>query len=244
MGQKGLKEGMRKDITIAAEPRTLRGKNEARRLRVKGSAPAVVYGSGGESVAVAVSPKEVNKILNSKTGHNTIFNLSVTGGENTPVMIVDWQNDPIKETLLHVDLKRIDLTKRIRVKVPVHTVGEPKGVKLQGGLHELITREIEIECLPDDIPEHFTVDVSELMIGDDHSRAGDSDAGSMTLLSPPDAVISHVIALKVEEEPVAAAAAEGAVAATPAEPEVIKKGKKEEEGATPAAEEKEQKKKK
>src|ERR1017187_4723654 len=108
---------MRKDITIAAEPRTLRGKNEARRLRAKGSAPAVVYGSGGHAVAVAVSPKEVNKILNSKTGFNTIFNLSVTGGENTPVMIVDWQKDPIKETLLHVDLKRIDLTKRIKVRI-------------------------------------------------------------------------------------------------------------------------------
>ncbi len=112
----------------------------------------MLYGAGGDAVAVAVSPKEINRILHSKTGHNTIFNLAVKGGETTPVMVVDWQIDPIKETLLHVDLKRIDLTKRIRVKVPVHTVGEPKGVKLQGGLHELITREIEIECLPDEIP--------------------------------------------------------------------------------------------
>ena len=95
------------------------------------------------------------------------------GGETTPVMIVDWQNDPIKDNLLHVDLKRIDLTKRLRVKIPVHTVGEPKGVKLQGGLHEVITREMEIECLPDDIPEEFTVDVSELMIGQS-IRASDS----------------------------------------------------------------------
>src|SRR5882762_3592011 len=156
---------MRKDITIVAERRDSRGKNEARRLRAAGSAPAVLYGSGGEAVAVAVSPKEVNKILHSKTGHNTIFNIAITGGETSPVMIVDWQNDPIKDNLLHVDLKRIDLTKRIRVKVPVHTTGEPKGVKLQGGLHELITREVEIECLPDDIPEHFTVDATELMIG-------------------------------------------------------------------------------
>src|SRR5579871_5265107 len=154
---------MRKDITVEAQPRDSRGKNEARRLRASGAVPAVVYGSGGEAVAVAVSPKDLTKILNSKTGHNTIFNLSVKGGETTPVMIVDWQNDPIKETLLHLDLKRIDLSKRIRVKVPVHTLGEPKGVKLQGGLHEVITREIEIECLPDDIPEHFTVEVGELM---------------------------------------------------------------------------------
>src|SRR4051794_38854591 len=110
---------MRKDITIEAQPRSTRGKNEARRLRVAGSAPAVVYGTGGESIAVAVSPKEVTKILHSKTGHNTIFNIRVNGGETTPVMIVDWQNDPIKDNLLHVDLKRIDLTARIRVKVPV-----------------------------------------------------------------------------------------------------------------------------
>src|SRR5690349_15448874 len=106
---------MRKDITIEAEPRTLRGKNEARRLSVRGSSPAVVYGTPGEAVPVAVSPKEINRILRSKAGHNTIFNLTIKGGETTPVMIVDWLDDPIKDTLLHVDLKRIDLSKRIRV---------------------------------------------------------------------------------------------------------------------------------
>ena len=217
---------MRKDITIVAEPRTLRGKNEARRLRVRGSAPAVLYGSGGDAVAVAVSPKEVSRILNSKTGHNTIFDIAVVGGETTPVMIVAWQRDPIKDNLLHVDLKRIDLTARIRVKVPVHTLGDPKGVKIQGGLHELITREIEIECLPDEIPEEFTIDVSELMIGQ-NIRASDIPlVGSTKLLSPADSVISHVITIKVEVEPVAA---EVAVAPAAAEPEVIKKGKKEEE---------------
>ncbi len=230
---------MRKDITIEAQPRSLRGKNEARRLRASGSVPAVVYGSGGEAVAVAASPKELTRILNSKTGHNTIFNLAIKGGENTPVMIVDWQNDPIKETLLHLDLKRIDLTKRIHVKVPIHTVGEPKGVKLQGGLLEMITREVEIECLPDDIPEQFTIDVAELMMGQS-IRASDIPLGqSIQLLSPADAVISHIVTIKVEAEPVAAAGAEGAPAAT-AEPEVIKKGKKEEEGA-PAADEKKKK---
>ncbi len=108
---------MKREITIVAEPRAERGKNEARRLRAKGSAPAVLYGPGGESVPVAVSPKEVNRILHSHAGHNTIFNLTVQGGETAPVMIVDWQNDPITEALLHVDLKRIDLTQRIRVKV-------------------------------------------------------------------------------------------------------------------------------
>ena len=229
---------MRKEITIEAQPRELRGKNEARRLRAGGSVPAVLYGAGGESLAVAVNPKEVNRILHSKTGHNTIFDVAVTGGETTPVMVVDWQNDPIKEYLLHVDLKRIDLSARIRVKVPIHTVGDPKGVKLQGGLHELITREIEIECLPDEIPEEFTVDVSELMIGQS-IRAGEIPlVGSTKLLSPADSVISHVITIKVEAEPVVAEAAAPAAAA---EPEVIKKGKKEEEAAAP--EEKEKKKK-
>ena len=218
---------MRKDITITAEPRHLRGKNEARRLRVKGLTPAVLYGSGGAAVAVAVSPKEVTRVLNSKTGHNTIFDIAVTGGETAPVMIVDWQNDPIKNNLLHLDLKRIDLTARIRVKVPVHAVGDPKGVKIQGGLHELITREIEIECLPDEIPEEFTIDVSELMIGQT-IRAGEIPlAGSTKLISPADSVISHVITIKVEAEPVAADAA--AAAPVAAEPEVIKKGKKEDE---------------
>ena len=229
---------MRKEITIEAQPRELRGKNEARRLRASGSVPAVLYGAGRDSVAVAVNPKEVNRILHSKTGHNTIFDVAVTGGETTPVMVVDWQNDPIKEYLLHVDLKRIDLSARIRVKVPIHTVGDPKGVKLQGGLHELITREIEIECLPDEIPEEFTVDVSELMIGQS-VRAGEIPlVGSTKLLSPADSVISHVITIKVEAEPVAAEAAAPAAAA---EPEVIKKGKKDEEAAAP--EEKEKKKK-
>src|SRR5208282_445343 len=167
---------MRKDITIAAEPRASRGKNEARRLRVAGMAPAVLYGAGGDAVAVAITPKDLNKILASKTGRNTIFDLAVKDGETTPVMIVAVQRDPVKENLLHIDLKRIDLTKLIRVKIPVHHVGEPKGVKLQGGLHELITREIEIECLPDDIPEHYVIDVTELMIHDS-IRAGDVPLG-------------------------------------------------------------------
>jgi large subunit ribosomal protein L25 len=157
----------------------------------------------------------------------------VKDGETTPVMIVDWQRDPVKENLLHIDLKRIDLTKRIRVRIPVHHVGEPKGVKLQGGLHELITRDIEIECLPDDIPEHYVIDVTELMIGNS-IRAGDIPLGeNVKLVSPADSVISHVIALKAEEEP---AAVEGAAPAATSEPEVIKKGKKDEEA--PAEEKK------
>src|SRR5579863_3982025 len=199
---------MRKEITVAAEARSTRGKNEARRLRVRGLAPAVLYGSGGDAVAVAVNPKDVNKILHSNTGHNTIFNLSVQDGEDTPVMIVDWQTDPVRENLLHVDLKRIDLTKRIIVKVRVVTTGEPKGVKLQGGLLEAITREVEIECLPDEIPESYTVDVTELMIGQ-NLRASDVPlGGSVKLVSGPEQVVAHVVTLKAEE---VAAPVEGAV---------------------------------
>ena len=223
---------MRKDITVAAEPRSTRGKNEARRLRVAGSIPATLYGTGQDPVAVAVNPKEMNKILHSTAGQNTIFNVQVTGGELTPVMIIDWQSEPVKGSLLHVDLKRIDLTKRLNVKVPVHTTGEPKGVKQEGGVHEIVTREVEVNCLPDEIPESFTMDVTELMLGQNLRASQLPLTGSVKLVSSPDQVISHVVAIRQVEE---AAPAEGAVAAAapaaPAEPEVIKKGKKEEEGA-------------
>lgn len=224
---------MRKDMTVTAESRDSRGKNEARRLRSHGAMPAVVYGGSAGATAVAVNPKEVTRILNSKTGHNTIFNLSVTGKEDTPVMIVDWQYDPIKDSLLHVDLKRIDLSQRITVKVPVVTQGDPKGVKLQGGIHEVVTREIEIECLPDDIPEQFVVDVSDLMIGQNIRVSDIPMSGSMKLVSMGEAVVSHVVSLKAEETTTAET---GGAAPAAAEPEVIKKGKKEEEGgAEPAA---------
>lgn len=227
---------MRRDISVAAELRDSRGKNEARRLRAKGSVPAVVYGGAGGPAPLAVSPKEVVKILHSKTGHNTIFNLQVTGGETTPVMIVDWQFDPIKDSLLHVDLKRIDLNQRISVKVPVVTHGDPKGVKVQGGMHEIVTRDVEIECLPDDIPEQFVVEVGELLIGQSIRAAEIPLSGSMKLLSPADTVISHVVSLRAEET---TPAETGGVAATPAaEPEVIKKGKKEEEGGAEPAKKK------
>ena len=219
---------MRKEITVTAEPRSTRGKNEARRLRVKGMAPAVLYGAERDAVPISVNPAEVQRILRSSSGYNTIFNLSVQGMEDTPAMIVDWQNDPVRDHLLHIDLKRIDLTKHIKVKVRIQTTGEPKGVKIQGGLLEVVTRDIEIDCLPDDIPELYTMDVTELMIGQ-HLRASDIPLGdAVKLVSSPDQVIAHVVALKAEEE--AAPAAEGAAPAAPAEPEVIKKGKKEEEG--------------
>ncbi len=205
---------MAREKSIAAEPRSLRGKNESRRLRMRGLIPAIVYGAFKEPIAVAVSPKEVERIMHSKTGHNTIFDVNFQGGDTTPAMVVDWQYDPVKDTLLHVDLKRIDLTKRLRASVPVLTQGEAKGVKQQDGLLELVTREIEIECLPDDIPGHFTVDVTELMMGQS-IRAGDiAMPPTVKLVSAPENVIAHVVAMRiVEEEKPAEAAPEAA--ATP-----------------------------
>jgi large subunit ribosomal protein L25 len=220
---------VKRDITVTAEVRTSRGKNEARRTRRSGLIPGVVYGAFKDPVSIAVSPREIQRITRSSTGLNTIFNLAVDG-DATPVMVVDQQLDPLKGTLLHADFKRIDLSKRIRVSVPVHTSGEPRGVKVQGGLLEIITRAVEIECLPDEIPESFTADVTELMIGQSKRASDIAMAGSMRLVSSPESVIAHVVALRAEETTTEAAAApEGAPAA--AEPEVIKKGKKEEEAA-------------
>jgi large subunit ribosomal protein L25 len=219
---------MRKDITIPAEPRATRGKNEARRLRVRNLTPAVLYGAGKDPVAIAVDPKDISKILRSPSGHNTVFNLDVQGVENTPAMIVNTQLDPVKSSLLHTDLQRIDLTHRMRVKVGIHFEGEAKGVKQQGGTLEVVNREIEIECLPDEIPERFNVSVADLMVGGSIRTSEIQMSGSMKLTSPSDMVIVHVVGAKAEAAPVE----EGAVA----EPEVIKKGKKEEEGAAkPAA---------
>jgi len=230
---------VRKEITVTAEVRTSRGKNEAHRTRRAGLIPAVVYGAYQDPVSVAVNPRDIAKIIRSSTGYNTIFTLAIQGGESTPVMVVDQQLDPIRGTMLHADLKRIDLTKRIRVDVPVHTEGEAAGVKVQGGLLEVITRSIEIECLPDEIPESFVVNVSELMIGQSKRASHVALSGSMKLVSAADTVIAHIVALRAEEV-VAAPEAAAATPAAGAEPEVIKKGKKEEEA--PAAEEKGKKK--
>ena len=223
---------MRRDITVNAEVRASRGKNEAHRTRAAGNIPAVVYGAFQDPVSIAVSPREILRIIRSGTGYNTIFNLAIAGGETTPVMLVDQQVDPIKGKLLHADLKRIDLTKRIRVSVPVHTAGEPAGVKVQGGLLEVITRSVDIECLPDDIPEAFMVSVADLTIGQSKRASDVPVSGSMKLVSAPDMVIAHVVALRAEvvETPAEGAAATPAAGAA-AEPEVMKKGKKDEEPA-------------
>jgi large subunit ribosomal protein L25 len=224
------------NIIVEGAPRETRGKNEARRLRVSGRVPATLYGGKGEVLALALNTKQVTAILRSESGHNTLFQVDL-GGKQEPAIVKDWQVDPVTGNLLHVDLLRIAMDVRMKVKVPVHTFGEPSGVKVQGGVYEVVTREVEVECLPADIPTEFKVDVSGLALNQS-LRAGDLplDTKKLKLVTDPQTVLSHVVTLRAEEEkPV-----EAAVATTPAEPEVIKKGKKEvegeegEEGAKPA----------
>jgi large subunit ribosomal protein L25 len=227
----GIQEGkkdMAEKIVVEGAQRSTRGKNEARRLRQTGKVPAVLYGGKGAAITLTVNAKQVSAILRSESGHNTLFQVDL-GGKHEPAILKDWLVDPISGKLLHVDLLRVAMDVRMKVKVPVHTFGEPSGVKVQGGVFEVVTREVEIECLPADIPTEFRMDVSELMLGK-QLRAGELpiDTAKMKLLTEPERVLAHVVALKVEEEkPAEVVATE---AATPAEPEVIKKGKKEVEG--------------
>ena len=220
-------------FTVEATVREERGKNVARRIRREGQIPAVLYGGKEGPVVVAVNAKQVGSILRSEAGHNTIFTVKVAGHKDVQVMVKDWQVDPVRGNLLHVDLVRIAMDVRMRVKVPVHTFGEPQGVKLQGGIFEIVTREVEIECLPADIPDEYRVDVTPLMLGK-HLRVSELpiDPQKVKVLTDPQRVIAHVVALKKEEEVAAPEAAVAtAEAAAPVEPEVIKKGKKEvEEG--------------
>jgi large subunit ribosomal protein L25 len=220
-------------IVVEASARATRGKNEARRLRLTGKVPAVLYGGKGDAITLAVNAKQVGAILRSESGHNTLFQVDL-GGKHEPAILKDWLVDPVSGRLLHVDLLRIAMDVRMRVKVPVHTFGEPSGVKVQGGVFEAVTREVEVECLPADIPAEFRADVSGLALNQ-ALRAGDLqlDASKIRLITDKDRVIAHVVTLKVEEEKPADAVA--ADAAAPAEPEVIKKGKKEEEGEEGAA---------
>ncbi len=231
-------------IIVEATPRETRGKNAARRVRATGQVPAVLYGGKGGPKAIEVNAKQVSAILRSAMGHNSILTVKTNEGEQSAIL-KDWQVDPVKGTLIHVDLLRVAMDVLMRVKVPVHTFGEAQGVKMQGGIFEMVTREVEIECLPKDIPTEFKMDISPLMIGM-QLRAGDIqlDPAKLKLVSDPQRVLAHVVALRVEEEkPAEAAAAE---AAAPAEPELIKKVRKEteegEEGAEAAPAEKEKKK--
>jgi large subunit ribosomal protein L25 len=226
---------------VVATPRTGKfNKNHARRVRVAGKIPAVVYGAGLDAVAVSVDPKVITKILHSDSGHNTIFDLNVEGAAVVKAMIVDWQNEPLKGHLLHIDLKRIAMDKAMRVSVPIQLVGVPLGVKAQGGILEHVLLEVEIECLPGDIPSHLDVDVSNLEM---HGSIHVSDlphSGSIKFLGDEHATVAHVTAVREE-----VVVEDTAAAATGAEPEVAKKGKTDAAAApaAPAADAKDAKKK-
>jgi large subunit ribosomal protein L25 len=217
---------------VIAKPREGKfNKNAARRVRAAGKIPAVLYGSGQDPVAVEVEPKQISRILFSETGHNTIFDIEVAGHPSAKAMIVDWQREPIKDQLIHIDLKRIALDKTLRLKVRVKLMGVPVGVKTEGGILDQVMREVDVECLPADIPSHIDVDVTGLAM---HGVLRISDlphSDKIKYLNAEDATVAHVISIREEVAPVAAegAAVEGAPAA--GEPEVAKKGKPEAEAA-------------
>jgi large subunit ribosomal protein L25 len=216
-----------KESKIETAPRQSGTKNDARRLRKEGLIPAVLYGAGLKPLNISVDPKQMKRILGSETGHNSIFDLAA-GGDSGKAMIVDWQSDPIKGALLHVDLKRIAMDQLLRVSVPVTLKGEAPGVKVQGGIMEQMVREIEIECLPADIPSHIDGDVSNMNFGDTLRVSDLIKVDKVKFITDANQAIAHVTAVKevVEATPVEGAEA----AATTAEPEVIKKGKQEAEG--------------
>jgi len=212
---------MTEALNVQAEPREEFGKNASRRLRRGGRVPAILYGDHGNAIPIAVDPRAIRTVLASESGQNAIFSLEIKGKAPARVMLREWQVDPVHGELLHVDIVRVSLGAKLRLKVPIHVTGEAKGVKVQGGVFEFVLREIEIECLPDDIPEHLTVDVTELTIGK-NLRVADLALGEkVKILTDPASVVAHVVTLKAEEEKPAAEVAEAATA----EPEVIKKGK-------------------
>jgi large subunit ribosomal protein L25 len=217
------------EIVVPAESRPLTGKNANRRLRSRGMIPGVVYAEGKEAVAVAVSPRQIGMVLRSAAGENTLFDLEL-GGSRRKVILKEFQREPLRGQILHADFYEVALDKPIEVNVHVELEGTPVGVKLQGGIVDFVTRELEVSCLPADIPERITVDISHLELNK-HLRVSDLKIGAkVKILADADVVIAHVVLPKAE---VAAetAAAEGAAEATAAEPEVIKKGKADAEGA-------------
>jgi len=227
---------MAEEIVLNAKDRSERGKNAARRLRREGMVPAVIYGGEGENLAVAVDPKALQKVLR-EAGRNAILKLDIAGHGATNAILKSWQVDPIRESFLHADFYRIAMDVAIRVTVPIHVVGEARGVKVDAGILELVVRAIEVECLPGDIPGQIDVEVSDLAINQSLRVSDLKVPEKVKVLVSPDQVVVHVVSVKEEVAPTAAAApvAEGEAAAAPgAEPEVIKKGKKEEEGEAPA----------
>jgi large subunit ribosomal protein L25 len=213
------------EATLDVTKRERFGKNESGRLRREGKIPAVLYGGASGAESVSVDPKELSRILHSQSGVNTLIGLKLDGAGDTRVLVKAYQLDPVSHKLLHADFYRVAMDKVLRVTVPVHLTGEAKGVKAQGGVVDFVHREVVIDCLPADIPEHITVDITELMLHDG-VRVRNLTPGKWTAVSDADMLLVHVVSPKVEEVAAPAdAAAAAATPATPAEPEVIKKGK-------------------
>ncbi|OLB62433.1 MAG: hypothetical protein AUI11_05575 [Acidobacteria bacterium 13_2_20CM_2_66_4] len=216
------------EAVLEATARDTFGKNEARRTRRDGKVPGVLYGGdGNKATPITVEPRALLRILHSESGANTLISLKLAGAPDARVLVKDFQLDPITHHVLHADFYRVAMDKVLQVTIPVTVHGEPKGVKQQGGVLEFIRREIVVECLPADIPEHVDVDVSELML---HQGIRVRDIATNPKWKPVtegEAMLVHVIMPKAEEAPTPEATA-AAATATPAEPEVIKKGKKEE----------------
>jgi len=226
------------EFVVPAESRSETGKNVNRRLRSRGMIPGVLYGTGKAAVPLAVSPREITAILRSASGENTLFDLDL-GGSRRKVILKEFQREPLRGQLLHADFYEVALDKVLQLKVHVELEGTPVGVKLQGGIVDFVTRELEVECLPADIPEKIAVDISHLELGK-HLRVSDLKLGDkVKVLDEPELVVAHVV-LPRAEVAAEAAAAEVAPAEAAAEPEVIKKGKAEK--AEGEAEEKPEKK--
>jgi large subunit ribosomal protein L25 len=220
---------------LEAQARTAGSKNEARRVRREGKVPGVLYGAGEGAVPLSLDPRQILRILHSQTGHNTILDLTLADGKTTKAMIVDWQYEPIKGALLHIDLKRIAMNQKLHVRVPIVLKGEAAGVKTQGGILEQTLRELEIECLPVDIPTSIETDVTHLVFGTVLRVSDLPHHDKLKVLTEANQMVAHIIAVK-EEVAVTPEAVAEAAAATPAEPEVIKKGKVEAEEESAEAE--------
>jgi large subunit ribosomal protein L25 len=214
---------------IEAEARIPGGKNANRRLRKAGKIPAVIYGPGKDPIVVSVNPSQVKHILHSESGKNTIFALSVDGSDQGNAMVKAYQLDPVQGNLIHTDFLEIAMDRLLELTVNVEVVGEAEGVKLDGGIMDIVTRSIQVECLPSDIPESIKVDVSHLKINDYIRVKNIQTDAKVKILTDPEIVVVTIVP-PVKEE----AAAEAAAVEATAEPEVIKKGKTGEEGAEEA----------
>jgi large subunit ribosomal protein L25 len=220
---------------VIAKPREGKfTKNAARRVRVAGKIPAVLYGIGHEPVAIEVDPKQISRILFSETGHNTIFDVEILGQSTAKAMIVDWQREPLADKLLHIDLKRIALDKALRVNVRIKLLGIPVGVKVSGGILDQVLREVEIECLPANIPSHLDLDVSALEMNGALRVSDLPHAKGVKFINAEDATVAHVVSIREEAPTAAEVEAAATAAAAAAEPEVAKKGKTDAEPAATA----------